>query len=113
MTRLIYHSITILPSHYLHVNNFDSLKVSNRNHGRYNDMNILRIKEFREALKLSQRDVAKELEITQASFWRLEKGLSIPNAKQVLILCRLFKCTPNDLYGINDLHDAAILNWDK
>lgn len=75
-------------------------------------MNLLRIKEFREAQNLSQRDVAKELNITQASFWRLEKGLSIANAKQVFILSKLFKCTPNDLYGINDLHDIATKKWD-
>lgn len=58
---------------------------------------MLKVKHFRELKGLSQRDVAKILDITQASYWRLEKGISLLNSNQIVKLCNLFECTPNDL----------------
>lgn len=58
---------------------------------------MLKVRYFRELKGLSQRDVAKILEITQASYWRLEKGISLLNSNQIVKLCDLFGCTPNDL----------------
>lgn len=76
-------------------------------------MTGLKLKEYRQSFNLSQRDIAQLLNITQAYYWKWESGKSIPDAKQILQLCKIFKCTPNDLYGINDLHDAALMKWDE
>lgn len=70
-------------------------------------MNELRLKEFRESLKMSQRDVASALGIAQAHYWKWEKGKSFPNAKQILLLCELFNCTPNDLFGFKGVYKVV------
>lgn len=62
-------------------------------------MNTLRLKEYRQKLNLTQRDMADRLEMTQANYWLWETGKSFPNAKQILQLCEIFECTPNDLFG--------------
>ncbi len=71
-------------------------------------MNTLRLKEYRKRLKLTQRDMAERLEMTQANYWLWETGKSFPNAKQILQLCDIFNCTPNDLFGIKGVHRVAI-----
>jgi len=58
---------------------------------------MLKVREFRELKGLSQRDVAKSLGISQAAYWRLEKGISLLNSNQIIKLCNVFGCTPNDL----------------
>jgi len=71
-------------------------------------MDNLKLKEFREANKLSQREIANKLNMTQANYWLWEKGKSFPNAKQIVELCTIFKCTPNDLFGIKGVHAVKI-----
>ncbi|CCV66441.1 hypothetical protein BN8531420 [Paracholeplasma brassicae] len=56
-----------------------------------------KLKEFREKKGLSQRDVAKTMNLSQAQYWRLEKDLSLLNTNQIFQLCKLFDCTPNEL----------------
>lgn len=75
-------------------------------------MVTLRLKEYRESLKMSQRDIADKLNMTQANYWLWEKGKSFPNAKQIKQLCNIFKCTPNDLFGIHGLYEIATEHWD-
>lgn len=75
-------------------------------------MNNLKLKEFRENQKLSQRDIAKLLNITQAYYWAWEKGKHIPDGKQILQLCKIFKCTPNDIFGIREVYEVTTMNWD-
>lgn len=58
-----------------------------------------KLRELREQKGLSQRDVAKFMNISQASYWALEKGKSLINSKQIIELCNLYKCTPNDILG--------------
>lgn len=58
---------------------------------------MIKLREFRELKGLSQRDVAKIMEISQAQYWHLEKGKSLLNTKQIFQLCNLYDCTPNDL----------------
>ncbi|MFA6801012.1 MAG: helix-turn-helix transcriptional regulator [Acholeplasmataceae bacterium] len=75
-------------------------------------MDVLRLKEFRESLKMTQRDVSQAMKITQGAYWKWETGKATPNPKQILQLCELFKCSPNDLFGFKGVHTivAAILN---
>jgi len=70
-------------------------------------MERLRLKEYRETLKLSQSDVAEMFGLTQQAYSRWEKGLSFPNAQQIIKLCEIFKCTPNDLFGIKGVHQVV------
>ncbi len=76
------------------------------------DMIGNKLKEFRTAAKLSQRDVAKLMNTPQPHYWRWENEKSIPDAKQILDLCKIFNCTPNDLYGIRGVYEVATMSWD-
>ena len=67
-------------------------------------MNTIRLLEFRKKAKLSQRDIAERMNMSQANYWLWEKGKSYPNAKQIKQLCYILKCTPNDLFGFTGVH---------
>lgn len=54
---------------------------------------------------MSQSDVANELNVTQSNYSLWESGKGIPNAKQILQLCRIFNCSPNDLFGYKEKTD--------
>lgn len=71
-------------------------------------MNVLRLKEFRTKAKLKQIDVADALGITQSGYSLLELGKRVADANQIIIMCELFKCSPNDLYGFKGAMSVAI-----
>lgn len=75
-------------------------------------MNVLRLKEYRENKNMSQREVAEMLNISQASYWGWESGKASPNPKQILKLCKLFNCTPNDLFGFKGVHAIVAAKLD-
>ncbi|MFA7376090.1 MAG: helix-turn-helix transcriptional regulator [Acholeplasmataceae bacterium] len=64
-------------------------------------MNQLKLKFYRENSGKSQREISELIGLTQQAYSRWEKGLSLPNAKQIVRLCEIFKCTPNDLFGFS------------
>lgn len=66
-----------------------------------------KLKEFRKMCGFSQREIADLLEMTQANYWLWEKGKSFPNAKQIIKLCDIFKCSPNDLFGFRGVHEVV------
>lgn len=70
-------------------------------------MNTIKLLEFRKKAKLSQRDVAKLMNISQPHYWSWEKGDYYPNAKQIIQLCKIFNCTPNDLFGFKGVHSVT------
>ncbi len=70
-------------------------------------MNVLRLKEYRKKSGMSQRDVSKVLDISQASYWGWESGKASPSPKQIVTLCDLFKCTPNDLFGFKGVYKVV------
>ncbi|MGE4320513.1 MAG: helix-turn-helix domain-containing protein [Acholeplasmataceae bacterium] len=76
-------------------------------------MNELKLKAYREKLKMSQRDVAGAMGIAQAHYWKWETGKSFPNAKQILQLCEIFKCSPNDLFGFKGVYKIVGSNLDE
>lgn len=55
------------------------------------------LKQFRSKKKLRQLDVANYLGVTQTQYHRLESGKSLLNSNQIMELCKLYSCTPNDL----------------
>lgn len=70
----------------------------------------LKLKEYRLKSELSQREIAKLLDITQPCYWKWEKGKSFPNAKQIMQLCDVLNCTPNDIFGIPGVLTVAYQN---
>ena len=72
-----------------------------------------KLREYRESKKLSQRDLAKYMGLTQAGYWALEKGKSLLNTQQILKLCELYKCSPNDLLDFKAIYHATINELDK
>lgn len=55
------------------------------------------IKERREKLGLSQRDLAKKMNVSQATVAMWETGVTSPIAKRLPILAKLLKCKIDDL----------------
>lgn len=73
----------------------------------------LRLKAYRLKLGMSQREVSDMMKITQAYYWKWEKGRSFPNAEQIMDLCKIFRCTPNDLFGIHGVYSVAMAELDQ
>ena len=59
-----------------------------------------RMREMRENSGLSQRDVARELHVGQATYHRMEKGQSEPSAVQIATLSGLYGVTILWLLGL-------------
>ena len=70
-------------------------------------MKKLKLKEFRKRANMTQTDVAEAMNISQSYYSRLEKGKTWPNAKQIIKMCNLFSCTPNDLFGVAGAMEVA------
>lgn len=61
-------------------------------------MKVLLLKEYRIKSNLTQLDVSKYLDVSQSYYSRLEKGKALADSKQILQLCEVFGCSPNDLF---------------
>ncbi len=58
------------------------------------------LKEARKFKKLTQKQVAKILNMTQQQYSRFENGVFELNYDQILFLCDLLDVTPNELFDI-------------
>lgn len=65
-------------------------------------MNVLKLKELRIQANLTQFEVSEKMRITQSHYSRWENGNRSPNSKQILELCEVFNCSPNDLFGYKE-----------
>lgn len=72
-----------------------------------------KLKEYREQFKLSQREVAAKMDLSQGQYWKLETGRSLLNSKQILQLCAIYECTPNDILGVQGVHTVVLASIDK
>lgn len=75
-------------------------------------MKDLRLKEHRESIKMTQKEIADMFGMTQQAYSRWEKGISFPNSNQIVQLCHIFKCTPNELFGVDGDYEVAFKEWD-
>lgn len=91
----------------------DRNKLSNFSLGRFLVVSVLRLREFRENRKMSQRDVSKVMEIKQSSYWAWETGKASPSPLQIIKLCKLFECTPNDLFGVKGQYQTSMFILDE
>lgn len=76
-------------------------------------MKKLLLRDFRLKSDLLQREVADYLAVSQAHYHKLETGKSFPNSNQILKLCEIFRCTPNDLFGIHGVYEVAMDELDQ
>lgn len=61
-----------------------------------------RLKECRVQLKMTQRDVAKILNVAQPVYQRFEKGIFECNYSQLCELCKLYEVSADYLLGLTD-----------
>lgn len=73
---------------------------------------MIKLKEYRINFKMSQEQVSSVLGVTQQQYSRLENGTSVLNVNQILILCKLYSITPNDLLNAKYYFDEATKKWD-
>lgn len=87
----------------------------------------LKIRERREALGLTQTELAKMVGKSFRTIQSWERGESYPNAEYVAVLCNVFNTDPNDLLGwyidhpldrpaaarLDPEHEALISNYDR
>jgi transcriptional regulator with XRE-family HTH domain len=57
-----------------------------------------RVKELRKSAGVSQEVVAAILNITRTSVTNIETGRQGLTAENIVTMCQLFKCTPNDIF---------------
>ena len=58
-----------------------------------------RLKELREENGLSQRELAKQINVSSVCVNRWERNLRAPNIDSIILLCKFFKCTSDYLIG--------------
>lgn len=62
----------------------------------------MKLKEYRILNKLTQEEVANQLNVSRGTYVYYEsENISIPMDK-FIILCKLYKCSPNNLVGYDD-----------
>lgn len=57
-----------------------------------------RLFELRGINGLTQEYAAKKIGLTRASIINMEKGKHMPRPFMFYKICKLYKCTPNDIY---------------
>jgi transcriptional regulator with XRE-family HTH domain len=67
-----------------------------------------RVKELRKATGVSQEVVAAILNITRTSVCNIETGRQGITAENVVTMCQLFKCMPNDIFPKIDNIDFTV-----
>lgn len=67
-----------------------------------------RMAELRKARNITQKDVADALGVSPAQVSKYENGIDTLSCDKVMILCRLFRITPNDFFQkhlvMGDMH---------
>lgn len=63
------------------------------------EVNILELKEMREARGLSQAQLADKINVDQSSVCKWESGVSRPLRKYRVALCQVLGCTEQELMG--------------
>lgn len=58
------------------------------------------IKDARKLKKLTQKEVAKRLYMTQQQYSRFENGIFELNYSQILHICDLLDITPNEVFDV-------------
>ena len=57
---------------------------------------MIRLEEYRKANLYSIRQLSLKTGVSRTYLTQLERGEKVPTLTIVCVLCRVFKCTPND-----------------
>lgn len=55
------------------------------------------IRAIRTAQGLTLEQVGKSLGVSKQFVFQLEQGTRLPNVRQILEICNILRCTPNDI----------------
>ena len=58
------------------------------------------VKQARKDKNLTQKEVARLMNMTQQQYSRFENGIFQLNYEQIIFLCKLYEITPNDIFEI-------------
>lgn len=64
---------------------------------------LTKLKERRQALRLTQSELASKLNMTRRSVIRWEKGQAMPSTKKLRKLAELMGCSPEDFFKIQPI----------
>ncbi len=70
-----------------------------------------KIRNAREDLDLSQRDMSDMIPMNQSNYSKIERGLQEPNLEQLRRICQILKLDPNYLLNLD--HTEPIQKKDK
>ena len=59
------------------------------------------LKEARKFKGLTQKEVAMKLNMTQQQYSRFENGVFELNYYHIIILCKVYEITPNELFNVD------------
>lgn len=68
---------------------------------------MLNIKTIRISRGLNQRDVAEHLNIARSTYTNIENGRSDPDTSILFKLSQLFRCSMDDLFGLEHKADTT------
>lgn len=60
-----------------------------------------RFRSIRKAKGMTRRDVAKAIDVTEATLGNWERGKTEPKAHDIIALCKLYGCSADELLGRN------------
>lgn len=63
----------------------------------------MRIKQFREAAKMTKTDLARRMGVTRQAVSSWERGVSYPTAANLLQMAALFGCSVDELLGLGEM----------
>ena len=66
-----------------------------------------KIRNRREDMDLSQRDIAKLIPMNQSNYSKIERGLQEPSMEQLKRICQILKLDPRFLLGLNDFETIS------
>ncbi len=72
---------------------------------------MIRFFELRSEKGISQREIAKHFDISQATYNNWENGRTQPSIEQLIALAKFYDVSVDYLIGNSD--DAGIINYDK
>lgn len=58
------------------------------------------LKQARKDVKMTQKEVAARLKMTQQQYSRFENGVFELNYSQIIELCKIYEITPNDIFEL-------------
>ena len=76
----------------------------------FNEMFSERLRLYMEYAKMTQKELAKRMETSEATVSYWIKGLKVPRADKVDKLCEIFNCKRSDLVDSNTEPASPIIN---